>query len=68
MPTDPVEIYLSDIFTVLANLTGMPAITLNVKNSDKENGLAFQIMVKQGEDWKLLQIAKQILEKQSPAV
>lgn len=36
--TDPLTLYLADIFTVTANLVGMPAISIPYKN-DKEDGL-----------------------------
>lgn len=35
--SDPVAMYLEDIFTVPANITGMPAISVPMKNRDKED-------------------------------
>ena len=32
--SDPIQMYLSDVFTVSANLTGLPAISLPVPGSD----------------------------------
>jgi len=40
----PVEEYLSDVFTVLANLTGLPAISFPVANSIDENVISFQFL------------------------
>lgn len=51
---DPIKMYLEDIFTVQANITGMPAISLPLgRNSD---GLPFgiQLMANSLEDAKLL--------------
>lgn len=44
MDNDPVEIYLSDIFTVLANLTGIPAISIPLSRDDEGNSFGIQIM------------------------
>jgi aspartyl-tRNA(Asn)/glutamyl-tRNA(Gln) amidotransferase subunit A len=40
---DPIQMYLEDIFTVLANLTGLPAISLPL--GKKSNGLPFGIQL-----------------------
>jgi len=55
---DPIQMYLEDIFTVLANLTGLPAISLPLgKNS---NGLPFgiQLMGKKFGEKELLSFSK----------
>jgi aspartyl-tRNA(Asn)/glutamyl-tRNA(Gln) amidotransferase subunit A len=54
---DPIAMYLADIFTVFANLTGLPGISVPLfKHS---NGMPFglQIMCKKTDDLTLLQIA-----------
>lgn len=63
-PSDPTAVYLSDIYTVFANLTGTPAIALPLfKHS---NGMPFgvQIMSNKLEDVPLLQISKLLLQEQ----
>ncbi|MDD4122819.1 MAG: Asp-tRNA(Asn)/Glu-tRNA(Gln) amidotransferase subunit GatA [Candidatus Pacebacteria bacterium] len=55
---DPVKMYQSDILTVSANLTGLPAISLPVHTSDLPVGI--QIIGQRFEDLNLLSIAKQI--------
>jgi len=54
---DPIEMYLSDIFTVSANLAGIPAISVPAGDL---NGLpvGLQIMGRYMEDKKVLQTAK----------
>jgi len=54
-PTDPLEIYLSDIYTVLANLAGVPAIS--IPSGKNKEGLSFgiQLMADVKEDKKLIQ-------------
>ena len=54
--------YLADIYTVYANLVGIPSISIPLfKHS---NGLPFglQIMVSHFEETKLLNISKQLME------
>ncbi len=59
---DPVAMYLADIFTVFANLTGVPGISLPLfKHS---NGMPFglQVMTKKADELTLLQISDHIIE------
>jgi len=56
--SDPIEMYLEDIYTVLANLVGMPAVSMPAgKNSE---GLPFgiQFMSKEFSEQKLLSFSK----------
>lgn len=60
---DPIQMYLEDIFTVLANLTGLPAISLPIgKNS---NGLPFgiQLMGNKNEDAEMMEFSKMLETK-----
>jgi aspartyl-tRNA(Asn)/glutamyl-tRNA(Gln) amidotransferase subunit A len=62
--TDPVAMYLADIFTVFANLTGIPGISVPLfKHS---NGMPFglQIMTKKTDELTLLQLADYLIKQQ----
>lgn len=55
MDKDPVAIYLSDIFTVLANLCGIPAINVPYKyNELADNHYGFQVLAPYMEEKNLL--------------
>lgn len=58
--SDPIQMYLEDIFTVLANLTGLPAISLPL--GKKSDGLPFgiQLMGKKFGEKELLEFSKQL--------
>lgn len=58
---DPVAMYLEDIFTVSANLAGIPAISLP---AGRVGGLpvGLQLMGPQKSDWRLLNLAEKIEE------
>ena len=58
---DPIQMYLSDLLTVTANLAGIPAISVP---SGMAEGLpaGFQIMAPQGRDRDLFSISKEIEE------
>jgi aspartyl-tRNA(Asn)/glutamyl-tRNA(Gln) amidotransferase subunit A len=58
--TDPVQMYLEDIFTVQANVVGIPAIS--IPNGTDENGLSvgFQIASSHFQEEKLLKFANEI--------
>lgn len=58
---DPIAMYLADIYTVFANLTGIPGISLPLfKHS---NGMPFgvQLMAKQFNELSLLQASEQLM-------
>jgi len=57
---DPLQMYLTDIMTVAANLTGVPSISLPTKRQDDELPIGLQIMAPQRADQALLTIAKQM--------
>lgn len=57
---DPIQMYLADIFTVHANIVGIPAISFPYGN-DKENmPIGLQLMANHKEDAKLLAMVKKL--------
>jgi len=60
---DPITMYLEDIFTVQANITGLPAISLPL--GKHSNGLPFgiQLMAKGFAEGDLLSFSKMLMEK-----
>jgi aspartyl-tRNA(Asn)/glutamyl-tRNA(Gln) amidotransferase subunit A len=59
---DPVITYLSDIFTVQASLTGVPAISLPAGNNSKGLPLGLQLLTRHFEEQELLNFSKYFLE------
>ena len=60
---DPIAVYLADIFTVFANLTGLPAISIPLfKHS---NGMPFglQIMTNKQDELTLLQLSNMLMQQ-----
>lgn len=63
---DPIQMYLEDIYTILSNLVGCPSISL--PNGFTKDGmpLGFQLLAKQQEDKRLLQIANTFHKTEGP--
>jgi aspartyl-tRNA(Asn)/glutamyl-tRNA(Gln) amidotransferase subunit A len=62
--SDPVAMYLEDIFTVTANLTGMPAMSIPSGFSEKEGKqlpLGIQLTARHGEEGLLFEVGKEFL-------
>ena len=58
---DPVAEYLSDIYTVLANLTGLPAISIPMGTNSDGIPLGIQIITKKYDEKKLLQFSESLI-------
>lgn len=54
---DPIEMYLQDIFTVHANLAGMPAISIPIGIHSNNMPFGIQLMANEFEEEKLLACA-----------
>ncbi|MEO6405836.1 MAG: Asp-tRNA(Asn)/Glu-tRNA(Gln) amidotransferase subunit GatA [Ferruginibacter sp.] len=59
---DPVAMYLADIYTVLANLCGLPAIALPMFSHSNNMPYGLQIMAKAGDELTLLNISEKLLK------
>jgi aspartyl-tRNA(Asn)/glutamyl-tRNA(Gln) amidotransferase subunit A len=59
---DPIKMYLEDIYTVLANLTGIPAVSVPM---GEKNGLPFgmQVMANNFQEQEMFSAAKFIYER-----
>ena len=62
---DPVTMYLADIFTVFANLTGIPGISVPLFTHSNGMPFGLQIMTKKADELTLLQLADYLLKQQS---
>jgi len=58
---DPIAVYLSDMYTVLANLTGLPAISIPLGNNHDGLPFGIQLISKSFDEHRLLTMAKQII-------
>jgi len=57
---DPISMYLSDIFTVSANISGLPAINLRGCFSKNNLPVGLQIIANRNSDFQLLEFSKTI--------
>ncbi len=61
---DPIAMYLADIYTVMANLVGIPAVSIPLfKHS---NGMPFglQVMANRFDEVSLLKVSQQLMKPQ----
>ncbi|WP_343668951.1 Asp-tRNA(Asn)/Glu-tRNA(Gln) amidotransferase subunit GatA [Chitinophaga sp.] len=59
---DPIAMYLADIYTVLANLAGVPAISVPLQRHSNGMPYGVQIITKQFSEASLLDIADEIMQ------
>lgn len=67
MEKDPIATYLADIFTVFANLTGIPAISLPLFKHFNNMPFGVQVMSNKFNEVTLLRISDWILKNYKPA-
>ena len=65
---DPVANYLADIFTVQANMVGIPAIALPIGIHHSGLPIGVQFMAKHFNEKKLLSFANTLLDKSAPKI
>ncbi len=61
-PDNPVELYLADLFSVQANVAGIPAISIPCGKDQQGLPIGLQLMADDFEESKLLQCSKAVLE------
>jgi aspartyl-tRNA(Asn)/glutamyl-tRNA(Gln) amidotransferase subunit A len=66
MVSDPLQMYMSDILTISANLAGIPGVSVPVGLSSAGLPIGLQIMASHFQERKLLQVAKAIEETCGP--
>ena len=59
---DPIEMFLADIYTVFANLVGIPAISLPLFTHSSGMPFGIQAMVSQADELTLLRLSKAFME------
>jgi aspartyl-tRNA(Asn)/glutamyl-tRNA(Gln) amidotransferase subunit A len=59
---DPVEMYLADIYTVFANLVGLPGISLPLFTHSNKMPFGLQVMTKKQGEVTLLSLANQLMQ------
>ncbi|MGO4292968.1 Asp-tRNA(Asn)/Glu-tRNA(Gln) amidotransferase subunit GatA [Chitinophaga sp. RAB17] len=65
---DPIAMYLADIYTVLANLAGVPAISVPLYRHSNGMPYGVQIITKKFSEANLLHIAHQVMAKEQVTV
>ncbi|MCG7860111.1 Asp-tRNA(Asn)/Glu-tRNA(Gln) amidotransferase subunit GatA, partial [Flavihumibacter sediminis] len=58
---DPIAMYLGDIYTVFANLTGLPAISLPIFWHSNGMPFSLQVMTNRFEELSLLQVSASLV-------
>jgi aspartyl-tRNA(Asn)/glutamyl-tRNA(Gln) amidotransferase subunit A len=60
--SDPIEMFLADIYTVYANLVGIPAISIPLFNTTEGLPFGLQVMNSQHKDLPLLRLSKLLMQ------
>ena len=60
LPDDPVKMYLSDVFTVLANICGIPAVSIPLKTNEKQLPTGIQVLAPAFKEEKLLHFSNNL--------
>lgn len=60
--TDPIEMFLADIFTVYANLTGIPAFAIPLFTHSNKMPFGMQLMASHGNEALLFGLSKKLVE------
>jgi aspartyl-tRNA(Asn)/glutamyl-tRNA(Gln) amidotransferase subunit A len=55
---DPLQMYLSDIYTVSANLSGIPGMNIPIGNSSEKLPIGMQVLSKKFEEEKIFRLVK----------
>ena len=56
--SDPIAMYLSDVYTIAANLAGLPALSINCGLGDNGMPIGLQLMAKLFDEATLLRLAR----------
>ena len=64
---DPIAMYLADIYTVMANLAGIPAISIPLYRHTNGMPFGLQLMAGQNDEVSLLEVSEQLLSGSVPA-
>lgn len=62
---DPIKMYLSDVFTVQASLTGLPAISIPAGNNEEKMPFGIQLLGRRFAESELLAVSQYILDLNS---
>ena len=68
MTSDPLQMYMSDILTISANLAGIPGISIPIALSTEGLPIGLQIMANHFDEKKLFQVARSVEEESEPLV
>jgi aspartyl-tRNA(Asn)/glutamyl-tRNA(Gln) amidotransferase subunit A len=60
---DPIAMYLADIYTVMANLVGIPAISLPLFKHTNGMPFGLQVMANRFNELDLLRISNQLMKQ-----
>ena len=60
---DPIEMYLADIYTVFANLTGLPGISVPLFKHSNNMPFGIQLMTNKADEQTLLQLSQYLMQQ-----